>query len=57
MICTPFRRLVVKPHRDLDREPSRLAAKSYPVFEISKIEGFMVTDAILEVGQMGQNLK
>ena len=23
---------------DLDREPSRLTAKSYPVFEISKIE-------------------
>ena len=36
--CTPFRQLAVKPHLDLDKEPSRLTAKSYPVFEISKIE-------------------
>ena len=38
MTCfTPFRQLA-ENHIDLNREPSRLTVKSYPVFEISKVE-------------------
>ena len=39
MICfTPFRRLTVKSHRLRLRTIQNITAKSYPVFEISKIE-------------------
>ena len=38
MTCfTPFRQLA-ENHTDLNREPSRLTLKSYPVFEILKVE-------------------
>ena len=39
MLCFKlFRRLSGKSHRSRLTEPSRITAKSYPVFEISKIE-------------------
>ena len=39
MICfTPFRRLTGKSHRPRQRTIQNITAKSYPVFEISKIE-------------------
>ena len=39
MICfAPFRRLTVKSHRPRQSTIQNITAKSYPVFEISKIE-------------------